>query len=83
MSSPERSHAGEQYTIPTLARSLHTANSLTRLSADAKKKRIHTQVGPFEARMLSACPQHLSFIYEHKLTMVPVQAKTFQGEKQL
>jgi hypothetical protein len=56
---------------------------LTRRSADAKKKRIHTQVGPFEARMLSACPQRLSFICERKLALNPVQAKTFQGENRI
>jgi hypothetical protein len=56
---------------------------LTYPGRDAKKERILTQIGPFEARTLSACSQHLSFIYERKQALIPVQAETFQGENQL
>jgi hypothetical protein len=62
---------------------LPAVNFLTRLSGYAKRKRILTQVGPSQARMLSACSQRLSFVYERKLALIPEQAETFQGENRI
>jgi hypothetical protein len=68
---------------PHLQALFHAVNSLTSFSPGVKQKGILTEVGPFEARMLSACPQRLSFIYERKLALIPAQAKTFQGENRI